>query len=106
MSNQEIVCPSCGYYCLGRGGLGCIDKPSLVAKPTLNSSQLKDELGRLKVKTLKLEKELSSMDSVCDYTYCESLATHLGLMHNYICEDCMREEIEEYGHEPEEYEEI
>ncbi|AUR93428.1 hypothetical protein NVP1187O_115 [Vibrio phage 1.187.O._10N.286.49.F1] len=46
------------------------------------------------------------MDSVCDYTYCETLATHIDLMHNYICEDCMREEIEEYGHEPEEYEKL
>lgn len=22
-------CPVCGYYCLGKGGLGCIDKPSM-----------------------------------------------------------------------------
>ena len=21
-------CPVCGYYCLGRGGHGCIDKPN------------------------------------------------------------------------------
>ena len=26
----EIDCPGCGYYCLGRGGIGCIDKPTLV----------------------------------------------------------------------------
>ena len=23
-------CPVCGYYCLGKGGIGCIDKPFLV----------------------------------------------------------------------------
>lgn len=23
----EMQCPVCGYYCLGNGGLGCIDKP-------------------------------------------------------------------------------
>ena len=22
-------CPVCGYYCLGKGGIGCIDKPTL-----------------------------------------------------------------------------
>ena len=26
---DDIVCPVCGYYCLGKGGQGCIDKPSL-----------------------------------------------------------------------------
>jgi len=32
MSNQEIICPTCGYYCLGKGGLGCIDKPTLTSE--------------------------------------------------------------------------
>ena len=22
----DIYCPVCGYYCLGKGGFGCIDK--------------------------------------------------------------------------------
>ncbi|MCK5602050.1 hypothetical protein KAR91_09280 [Candidatus Pacearchaeota archaeon] len=26
---EDIQCPVCGYYCLGKGGHGCIDKPSL-----------------------------------------------------------------------------
>lgn len=26
--NSEEICPVCGYYCLGKGGMGCIDKPS------------------------------------------------------------------------------
>lgn len=30
---SEIQCPVCGYYCLGRGGVGCIDKPSFQPKP-------------------------------------------------------------------------
>jgi hypothetical protein len=25
----EAHCPVCGYYCLGNGGHGCIDKPAL-----------------------------------------------------------------------------
>ncbi len=28
---EEEACPVCGYYCLGNGGVYCIDKPSLVA---------------------------------------------------------------------------
>jgi hypothetical protein len=27
---EKITCPVCGYWCLGKGGTGCIDKPSLV----------------------------------------------------------------------------
>lgn len=27
---SEIQCPVCGYYCLGKGGFGCIDKPSMI----------------------------------------------------------------------------
>lgn len=27
---EDIQCPVCGYYCLGKGGWGCIDKPELV----------------------------------------------------------------------------
>jgi hypothetical protein len=26
---EDIHCPVCGYYCLGRGGFGCIDKPTM-----------------------------------------------------------------------------
>lgn len=25
----EIVCPVCGYYCLGNGGIFCIDKKGM-----------------------------------------------------------------------------
>ena len=25
----EAICPVCGYYCLGKGGVNCIDKPKL-----------------------------------------------------------------------------
>jgi hypothetical protein len=27
--NYEETCPVCGYYCLGNGGVNCIDKPKL-----------------------------------------------------------------------------
>ena len=26
---EDIQCPVCGYYCLGKGGFGCIDKPNI-----------------------------------------------------------------------------
>ena len=26
----NVQCPICGYYCLGNGGAGCIDKPELI----------------------------------------------------------------------------
>jgi hypothetical protein len=29
-SASDEICPVCGYYCLGKGGIGCIDKPKLV----------------------------------------------------------------------------
>jgi len=29
-THEDIQCPVCGYYCLGHGGHGCIDKPSMV----------------------------------------------------------------------------
>ena len=29
-TGADISCPVCGYYCLGKGGIGCVDKPSLV----------------------------------------------------------------------------
>lgn len=28
-SYKNEICPVCGYYCLGKGGIGCIDKPKL-----------------------------------------------------------------------------
>lgn len=27
---DNIICLVCGYYCLGKGGIGCIDKPFLL----------------------------------------------------------------------------
>ena len=27
---REEQCPVCGYYCSGKGGFGCIDKPKLI----------------------------------------------------------------------------
>jgi len=26
----DLICPVCGYHCLGNGGVGCIDKPGMV----------------------------------------------------------------------------
>lgn len=36
--SDDAHCPVCGYYCLGKGGLGCIDKPSLVNQKLVPSA--------------------------------------------------------------------
>ena len=28
---DEMWCPACGWYCLGKGGQFCIDKPAILA---------------------------------------------------------------------------
>lgn len=28
----DMTCPVCGYYCVGKGGHGCIDKPSFMGR--------------------------------------------------------------------------
>lgn len=28
--DDDIYCPVCGYFCLGKGGRYCIDKPMIV----------------------------------------------------------------------------
>jgi len=32
---NDVSCPVCGYYCLGKGGSGCIDKPTLLEPVSL-----------------------------------------------------------------------
>ena len=31
---EAIQCPVCGYYCAGRGGVGCVDKPFIYEQAT------------------------------------------------------------------------
>lgn len=33
----EMFCPTCGYYCNGKGGIGCIDKLGLYEKAALEA---------------------------------------------------------------------
>lgn len=40
LSNPEdLQCPVCGYYCLGSGGVGCIDKPYWVERKNLTTPE-------------------------------------------------------------------
>jgi len=41
---EDIICPVCGYYCLGKGGMGCIDKPFIV---DMDDSMLADRINTL-----------------------------------------------------------
>ncbi|CAH9017309.1 conserved hypothetical protein [Vibrio phage 193E37-1] len=40
---------------------------------------------------------------MCCMSFCSEEATHLDLTHNPMCEECMIQEIEEYGTDPEEF---
>ena len=46
MKAENIRCPVCGYYCSGKGGHGCIDKPALFAAEKL-LLQKKVEAGKI-----------------------------------------------------------
>lgn len=39
----EPYCPVCGYYCLGKGGMECIDRPMAIAKERLRDERTKQE---------------------------------------------------------------
>ena len=45
---EDIQCPVCGYYCLGKGGHGCIDKPSVIAalKPIEMNNDIVDKVAK------------------------------------------------------------
>lgn len=43
-ATSEVYCPVCGYYCLGRGGMECIDKPMIIAKERLRKNE--DDKGQ------------------------------------------------------------
>lgn len=49
MANEnymDIQCPVCGYYCLGKGGIGCIDKPNMQkGKPMNNTQETRGEMN-------------------------------------------------------------
>lgn len=40
MNDQDTQCPVCGYYCLGKGGIGCIDKPELLKVHAMNDQSM------------------------------------------------------------------
>lgn len=42
---EDEECPMCGYYCLGKGGIGCIDKPGLVGCSTAQATRDKRRVG-------------------------------------------------------------
>lgn len=43
--SEDIFCPVCGYYCLGKGGVGCIDKPFYVERITAQPRRVYDGEG-------------------------------------------------------------
>lgn len=59
---EDIQCPVCGYYCLGKGGNGCIDKPKLVesAKAPVGPHPDALRISSLEHQVASLEKEILS----------------------------------------------
>lgn len=39
----------------------------------------------------------------CDYPHCNNPATHTDLVHNFVCEECMIEDIQEHGDQAEDF---
>jgi hypothetical protein len=39
---KDEQCPVCGYCCLGKGGMGCIDKPVLCGLSGNQETETKD----------------------------------------------------------------
>ena len=39
---EDIICPVCGYYCLGKGGIGCIDKPFYLTTQEIQEDKNED----------------------------------------------------------------
>lgn len=42
-----ITCPECGFYCLGKGGKFCVDKPALLRQATDHGATLDEEVELL-----------------------------------------------------------
>jgi DNA repair exonuclease SbcCD ATPase subunit len=68
---ESIQCPVCGYYCLGHGGHGCIDKPSMVkdseiSRPQSELAEAKKEIERLKSTNKELVNINVEMDAILD----------------------------------------
>lgn len=61
---SEVSCPVCGYYCLGKGGLGCIDKTTYCFSDKTSEDLLaeitiaKEETNSLMREWLELKKIL------------------------------------------------
>jgi predicted nucleic acid-binding Zn-ribbon protein len=59
---ESIQCPVCGYYCLGHGGHGCIDKPSMVkdseiSRPQSELAEAKKEAENAEIKRQRTDSE-------------------------------------------------
>lgn len=61
MSNnyKDEHCPVCGYYCLGKGGAFCIDKPALCGYTT--DDEAEDEAEIMRILGLSDEEVLAEM---------------------------------------------
>jgi hypothetical protein len=57
---EGITCPACGFYCLGKGGHGCIDKPALCECPSTDTEK---RIGALKTALRKCRKVMTDREN-------------------------------------------
>lgn len=87
---SEIQCPACGYYCLGKGGFGCIDKPKLVEMEQKSNVQSnRQKIGSLPPNYSKgetMSKEYKP--ATCQYCLADANHTALGPDESHRCPVC------------------
>lgn len=83
MTNEhsEDICPVCGYYCLGNGGDGCIDKPALVERAVLaKRDEERDAIVyRQETRIHSLEEQRATLENTIDH-----LKAQLAMLHKEI----------------------
>jgi len=63
---EDEQCPVCGYYCLGNGGIGCIDKPTYIKNYYKAREEPADEPS---IPISKIKELISKSDTFNNYAY-------------------------------------
>lgn len=64
MTFDDAFCPVCGYYCLGKGGMGCIDKPSLIKMEGEQMQRKLELIERVNTPKMKVDQDGSTVHLV------------------------------------------
>lgn len=69
MRPEDEICPVCGYYCLGKGGHGCIDKPALCER---HVARRNDEGYTIEERSMNYE-NIARVAHETNRAYCQAL---------------------------------